>query len=744
MRYFRKYSWLPALLFSVAAYAQHADSVESSLPRIPNVEPQPLVAQAARLNQALNFLGSSLSKHDGDLIRRLQQEKPSAEISGIIQQILDPYCIAYVNINPEARVKVTRGPAAALLLQGGWTTFLVKVHNEAGVNSTLQVESPQARPVLHMSMYPFAPHPSKDKLLSAGDIANRFLEVQMYRNAPMLSRLSGLNLEYTVVQIYCKDSGRREAGLAFNIGPGTQDIGFRNSISILFTSRPAVKVRLQVLDDDGEPAMASFVFTDGIERVITDSMKDILGKDIDYRFAVAQVENREGWYPSSKADIPKRLTGIYPLPSRRVAATDEYPDFFFEPQVYRQNGEHVFLPAGKYLVRYTRGPEYLIQTAELNVPQGVDSIETTFRLHRWINLSKLGYYSADHHIHAAGCSHYESPEEGVRPNDMWRQILGEDLNVGAVLAWGPGWYHQKEFFSGGTHPLSTRKNIMRYDVEVSGFPSSHAGHLVLLGLKEDDYPGTTEIEQWPSYTLPVLRWARSQGAITGYAHSGWGLQPEDEESPVPGATQKTRLRLPNYVIPKMDGIGANEYIVSLATGLVDFYSIGDTPAPWELNMWYHTLNCGFKPTISGETDFPCIYDERVGVARTYFQPAGDLSFETFREAMKEGRSYVSDGGSHIMHFNVNGVEAGKHASVLALKSPAKVTVSATVAALLDEVQTSEGSRIAELPLDRQPYWHIERARIGTQRAVRAELIVNGEAVDTIQVVANGGLQKINF
>ena len=30
---------------------------------------------------------------------------------------------------------------------------------------------------------------------------------------------------------------------------------------------------------------------------------------------------------------------------------------------------------------------------------------------------------------------------------------------------------------------------MRYDVEVSGFPSSHAGHVVLLGLKEQDYPG---------------------------------------------------------------------------------------------------------------------------------------------------------------------------------------------------------------------------------------------------------------
>ena len=73
-----------------------------------------------------------------------------------------------------------------------------------------------------------------------------------------------------------------------------------------------------------------------------------------------------------------------------------------------------------------------------------------------------------------------------------RQILGEDLNVGCVLTWGPCWYYQKQFFAGKDHPLSTPEHLMRYDVEVSGFPSSHAGHLFLLRLKEQDYPGTTK------------------------------------------------------------------------------------------------------------------------------------------------------------------------------------------------------------------------------------------------------------
>ena len=115
------------------------------------------------------------------------------------------------------------------------------------------------------------------------------------------------------------------------------------------------------------------------------------------------------------------------------------------------------------------------------------------------------------------------------------------------------------YFTGKDNSLSTSENIMRYDVEVSGFPSSHAGHIVLLRIKEDDFPGTTTVEQWPSWTLPILKWAKEQGGVVGYAHSGWGLEPV-----------KPVKQLPNYELPRMDGIGANEYVVAVTQGLVDF------------------------------------------------------------------------------------------------------------------------------------------------------------------------------
>ena len=100
---------------------------------------------------------------------------------------------------------------------------------------------------------------------------------------------------------------------------------------------------------------------------------------------------------------------------------------------------------------------------------------------------------------------------------MIRHIVGEALNIGAVLTWGPGYYYQKQFFNGRRdHELSSAQHRMRYDLEVSGFPSSHAGHLVLLGLRDQDYPGTSRIEHWPTWDLPILLWAKGQVVVQSF------------------------------------------------------------------------------------------------------------------------------------------------------------------------------------------------------------------------------------
>lgn len=697
------------------------------LPIIDDIEHQPFVASSLRLNEALTFLGSGLSNDDATQLDALRQQAPSAEITRQIQDILDPYCLAMVNINPESRVKVFQGEAAPVLVQNGWKSYLIKVHNEAHTNAELQVESPNSEPLLHRSSG--RPNVKDENVLMPGEVANRFLEAFMYTRRPMKKTLSGIGLEYAILQLYTKDVGRREARIGFNIGQGSQDIGFRNTIDILFDCQPAVEVVFRVKDHDGEPAMASFVITDDIERILSDDNTAPFPRD--YRLNMARRRNWESRPANDTGIYPPKLTGIYPLPSRRLASDEHYPDFFFHPQVYRQDGEMVQLPPGNYRVDFTRGPEYIPQSKVINVPDEAKSIEVVFQLERWIHMRERGWISGDHHVHAAGCSHYESPMEGVSPASMFRQALGEDLNVACVLTWGPCWYFQKGFFEGKDHSLSNEESIMRYDVEVSGFPSSHAGHLCLLRLKEDDYPGTTKIEEWPSYTLPVLQWGKEQGAIVGYSHSGWGLEPMEPTE-----------ELPNYVMAKFDGIGANEYIVTVAHDACDFISSVDTPAPWELNIWYHTLNCGFRATISGETDFPCIYDDRVGLGRLYAK-LDDLNFDAFAESIKDGHTYVTDGKSHIFDFEVDGQDQAVN-SERKLRRGKNVRITANVAAYLPEEQDAVGAVIAGRSLASQPYWDIERARVGKSRKVPVELVVNGEPVETVEVEADGDIHKVSF
>ena len=643
------------------------------------VELQPLTSQVKRLLEAMDYLGAPVSVADREALERAIGLSNESMARREIQDVLDRYCLLDVHINPESRVKVGQGVAKPELIEHGWRTFLVKVRNEAGVTAGLVAESPNALMVFSKGPRGSSTSPRPEQTITDSDVRDRWLGLSMFDKPPMNPRLSGLELEYRIIQLYSRDSGRREARISFNVGQGSQDIGFRNDTDILFTCRPAEDVTLRVLDERGRPTMASFIIRDARDHV-------------------------------------------YPLQTKRLA-----PDFDFHPQIYRSNGESIRLPVGDYTVEYTRGPEYLVKHKKIEVRAGSPPT-VTFNLERWIDPARRGWYSGDHHIHAAGCMHYETPTQGVKPEDMIRHILGEALNIGSVLTWGPCYYYQKQFFEGKDNQLSTDENLMRYDVEVSGFPSSHAGHLVLLRLKDQEYPGTKELEDWPTWDLPILKWARQQGAVVGFAHSGWGLEVKTD-------------KLPHYEMPPFNGIGANEYIVDVTHDAVDFISTVDTPSVWELNIWYHTLNAGFRTRISGETDFPCIYGERVGLGRSYVKLDGKLSYDDWVSGIRDGRSYVSDGKSHLMDFRVNGTEVGTGGSEVRLGKSQAVRVTARVAARLDE-QPDEAIR--KLRYDTKPYWDLERARTGSTREVPVEVIVNGHSVARKSITADGSIRDISF
>jgi hypothetical protein len=648
------------------------------------VEAQPLLAATKRLTETMDWMGNPFPASVTAALTLAAQEKNEAEASAKVQQALDPLCLLSVHINPESRVKVAQRMVKPQLVQGDWRLFLIKVENEGLVTSELRISSQNE---------------TSARALTAAAKRNRWMKQGMFRirgwvgsdvfNVPPFKpQLSGLKVEYRILMLKSRDAGKREATLSFDVGPGTQDIGFRSEIDILFDCLPSYQVALGVLDSDGKPTTARFTFRDAQNRT-------------------------------------------YPSQAPRIA-----PDLWFQPQVYRAHGQKIRLPQGVYSVEYSRGPEYLTQTRKVTV--GPKSQRLGFQLKRWVDPAKLGWWSGDTHIHAAGCAHYEDPTQGVNPQDMIVHILGEDLKVGSNLTWGPCFDYQKQFFTGKVDKVSQYPYLLRYDVEVSGFGSQGSGHLVLLRLKEGNYPGGTSKDHWPTLGLNTLRWAKKQGAVVGPAHSALGL----------GAPS---LELPQYIVPEYDSVGANEYVVDVTHNVpgpdgklvpaVDFMSTVSTPYVWELNMWYHTLNCGFRTRVAGETDFPCLSGDRVGVGRTYVKLDGKLDFDRWAEGIRQGRAYVSDGMSHLLDFNVGGVEVGQKESEVRLNTAGTIPVRAKVSALLD---ATPNPTIKNMPVYMRPVWHLERARIETTRQVPVEVVVNGYPMARKNIVADGKMQDVSF
>src|SRR6187549_1562604 len=113
-------------------------------PDVDEVEWQPTAASIRRLIEALDYQGSPLASEDRKALEGLLNSGGD-DAAEKAQKILDPYALIGIQINPESRVKVSHGPAKPVLVEQGWRTFLVKVHNQSGVTAELRATSPNAQ-----------------------------------------------------------------------------------------------------------------------------------------------------------------------------------------------------------------------------------------------------------------------------------------------------------------------------------------------------------------------------------------------------------------------------------------------------------------------------------------------------------------------------------------------------------------------------------------------------------------------
>ncbi len=186
------------------------------LPTVDDVEWGPFRAHCVSLLKALDAAKAPLPPATLRALQPLLSAEPRDKqaASAAIQKLLDAHCFVGVHVNPESRVKAARGQGAVALVRDQPTLVLVRIHNEGGVTHSLAVDGPQIV------------RPGKKG-------ADRWLEASIVAPA----RLTGRRLEYRLLRLTPRQAGKREATLRFDVGQGTQDLGFRAEVPILFVVR---------------------------------------------------------------------------------------------------------------------------------------------------------------------------------------------------------------------------------------------------------------------------------------------------------------------------------------------------------------------------------------------------------------------------------------------------------------------------------------------------------------------------
>ncbi|HVS37633.1 MAG TPA: hypothetical protein VMS17_18870 [Gemmataceae bacterium] len=191
---------------------------QTAPPLVDALEWAPLRDHCRNLLDGLDALKAPLPAETTRALQALLKQPPADPdaAAAAVQKLLDPCCLLVVSINPESRVKAARGPAESELTLDQERIVLVKVQNDAGSTARLGVSGPGIR--------------------AAGETGDgRWLEAAPATDSPLSRTLSGRRLEYVVLRLTAREAGKREATFRFDVGQGTQDLGFRAETPILFT-----------------------------------------------------------------------------------------------------------------------------------------------------------------------------------------------------------------------------------------------------------------------------------------------------------------------------------------------------------------------------------------------------------------------------------------------------------------------------------------------------------------------------
>ena len=144
-------------------------------------------------------------------------------------------------------------------------------------------------------------------------------------------------------------------------------------------------------------------------------------------------------------------------------------------------------------------------------------------------------------------------------------------------------------------------------------------------------------------------------------------------------------------------------------GLVDFIEVLQG-GRFNTDVWYSFLNLGFHVLPVGGADFPYFGPTLPGIERTYAKVDGAFAVDSWFDAVRRGRLYVSNGPS--VSLSVNGHEIGEELHV-PRGTPLDVVASARLNPDIDSLDRLELVVLGDMTASQPASGH-DRAELHTR------------------------------
>ncbi|MCA9062034.1 MAG: CehA/McbA family metallohydrolase [Planctomycetaceae bacterium] len=296
------------------------------------------------------------------------------------------------------------------------------------------------------------------------------------------------------------------------------------------------------------------------------------------------------------------------------------------------------LPPGRYHIRAERGKEYLPAETEITVREGGRRIQVPLRLTRFVNMTELGWYSGDTHVHRA-------------MTDLPNLVLAEDLNVALPLNY---WVRDSTEIPSAS-AVDVPAELLSVDATHVIWPINTEYEIFTVNRKRHtqgavfvlNHQRPLNIPAPPA--LPVAEEARRQNALLDLDKHSWAwsmmIVPRMQVDLFELSNNhnwRTQFGFPQWTLenaPDWPEVERNE------SGL--------TERGWTefgMQTYYALLNCGFRMRVSGGTGSG-VHPVPLGHGRVYVHTGDDFSYDGWIRGLNAGHSFVTTGPLADIRFD---------------------------------------------------------------------------------------------